>query len=133
MNRDVDLAFTLLADRQGAKGEDTIRFLDQLLAQVNGPLYLVWDRGNIHERCKAVQAYLAVHPRIKTLQFPAYAPDCNPDEGVWCYTKYARMANLAPANASILRHHIHHELTALQQRPDLLTSFIAHADLPFLL
>lgn len=129
----MDLVFTLLADRQGAKGEDTIRFLEQLQFHMEGPLFIVWDRGNIHERCKAVRDYLAAHPHLKTLEFPPYAPDCNPDEGVWGYTKYQRLANLAPESTDILRCHIHDELAALRHRPDLLTSLIAHAHLPLLL
>ena len=41
---------------------------------------ILWDRGNIHDRSKAVRAYLAEHPEIVTEQFPGYAPEANPDE-----------------------------------------------------
>ena len=45
-----------------------------------------------------VQAFLAEHPEIKTERLPAYAPELNPDELVWAWTKYSRLGNLAAAN-----------------------------------
>ena len=94
----LDLCFTLLADNENAHGRDTIRFLEQLQIQCPGPLTIVWDRGNIHDRCAEVRDYLALHPEIVTEKFPAYAPELNPQELVWSYTKYGRMSNFAPKN-----------------------------------
>ena len=57
---------------------------------------ILWDQSKIHERSGVVKEYLAKHPEIVTEDFPGYAPDANPDEGVWGYTKYHRLPNYAP-------------------------------------
>ena len=44
---------------------------------------------------KVVQAYLAEHPEIVTEGLPSYAPETNPDESVWQYTKYSRLSIFA--------------------------------------
>ena len=64
---------------------------------------ILWDRGNIHDRSKAVRAYLAEHPAIVTEKFPGYAPEANPDEGVWQHTKHGRLANFTPEDTAELR------------------------------
>ena len=61
-----------------------------------GPMTILWDQSKIHERSGVVKAYLAKHPEIVTEDFPGYAPDANPDEGVWGWTKYHRLPNFAP-------------------------------------
>ena len=127
------LYFTLLPDNQNAHGEDIVSFLRQLHRNIRGPLTLIWDRGNIHDRSAFVRKYLAKHPEIVTEKFPAYAPELNPDEGVWAYTKYNRLANYAPPNTSALRVRLHTELARLRNRRDLLASFIQHTPLPLLL
>ena len=89
-----------------------------------------WDQSKIHRRSGAVKAYLAKHPEIVTEDFPGYAPDANPGEGVWGWTKYHRLPNSAPEDTSELRSRLWGELSALRRRPDLLASFIRHAGIP---
>lgn len=127
------LYFTLLPDNHNAHEEDTVSFLRQLHRHIPGPLTVIWDRGHIHDRSAVVRRYLSQHPEIVTEKLPAYAPELNPDEGVWDYTKYNRLANFAAASTSALRVRLHAELTRLRHRPDLLASFIQHTSLPLLL
>jgi transposase len=127
------LYFNLLPDNQNAHDEDIVSFLRQLHRQIPGPLTVIWDRSNIHDRSATVRKYLARHPEIVIDKLPAYAPELNPDEGVWDYTKYNRLANFAPANTSALRVRLHKELECLRHRSDLLASFIQHTPLPLLL
>jgi hypothetical protein len=54
---------------------------------LRGPFAVIWDRHKIHSRAKAVKAYLAKHPEIAVEDLPAYAPQLNPDEWVWNWTK----------------------------------------------
>ena len=65
-----------------------------------------------------------------TEEFPGYAPDANPDEGVWGWVKYHRLANFAPQDLGELRSRVVAELSSLSKRPDLLASFIRHAKIP---
>ena len=93
---------------------------------------VLWDQSKIHERSGVVKRYLAKHPEIVTEDFPGYAPETNPDEGVWGWTKYHRIPNYAPDDIRGLRSRLWDELSHLRGRPELLTSFIRHAGIPVL-
>lgn len=128
--RRVGLYFHLLPDNENVHAEDIVQFLRLLDWHLRKPMTIVWDRINIHNRSIVVREYLRRHPRIVTEQLPAYAPDLNPDEGVWSYTKYARLANFAATDRADLRQAVTNELTMLRGRRDLLASFIRQTKLP---
>jgi glycosylphosphatidylinositol transamidase (GPIT) subunit GPI8 len=90
----------------------------------------VWDRNNIHSKSKVVKAWLAKHPDVVAEDFPGYVPDLNPDEGVWSWTKYGRLANLAANDKDELWNHVVDELVEVKFRPDLLQGFVRQAGLP---
>lgn len=126
----VGLHFMLLGDNENFHGEEVVLFLRQLKGEIGGPWTIVWDRNQIHSKSRVVRAWLAKHPDVVAEDFPAYAPETNPDESVWCWTKYGRLCNLAPADVEELRVHIWDALVALKHQPQLLKSFILHAKLP---
>lgn len=128
-SRQLNLYFDLLSDNENVRGDDIVEYLRHLKAHLGGPLTVVWDGSPVHDRSTAVRAYLADHPEIKTERLPAYAPELNPDELVWAWTKYGRLGNLAAANTGWLRDYIHTELTYVKEHPDLLASFIEKTDL----
>lgn len=127
--RRVRLHFRLLPDNTNIHDTDVIQFLKGLRTHIRRPWTVLWDRGNIHDRSTRVQAFLAGRPWIRTEKFPSYAPELNPDEQVWQYGKYERMANFAPRDTRHLRSRIRFEFTRLAKRPDLLRSFIRHSGL----
>ena len=96
VRRRCGLSFRLLPDNTNAHGEETVAFLAQLRRRLQGPMTILWDQSKIHQRSGVVKKYLAKHPEIVTEEFPGYAPDANPDEGVWGWTKYHRLPNFAP-------------------------------------
>jgi transposase len=124
------LYFELLPDKQTVKAPNIVAFLRELKHHLPGPLIIVWDRSTTHDRSLLVRAYLAAHPEIVTEKFPGYAPELNPDELVWSYTKYGRLPNLGAWDTAQLRQHVHAELTALRRDQNLLASFVNHAKLP---
>lgn len=126
----INLFVTLLANDVNATAEDAVRFLRQLHGHVRGPLTIVWDRGNIHDRAAAVRRYLARHPEIVTEHLPAYAPELNPEELVWQHTKYSRLANFAASSSTQLRAKLAAEFRTLARQPELLKSFVRHTGLP---
>jgi transposase len=130
LRRRTNLEYRLLADDANAHGEDTVTFLAQLRGRLKGPMTVLWDQSKIHERSGVVKAYLAKHPEIVTEEFPGYAPEANPDEGVWGWTKYHRLANYAPEDTGQLRSRLIAEFSGLRGRPDLLASFIRRAGIP---
>jgi transposase len=129
----VGLHFMLLGDNENFHGEEVVLFLRQLKGEVGGPWTVVWDRNQIHSRSRVVKAWLAQHPEVVVEDFPSHAPDTNPDEEVWSWTKYGRLCNLAPADVGELRGQVWDALDALRNQPQLLASFILHARIPLLL
>lgn len=128
--RRLNLHFELLPDNANAHGEDVVEYLKKLRATLGGPLTVLWDGSRIHDRSKAVQAYLADHPEVRTERLPSYAPELNPDELVWAWTKFGRLGNLAAANTDWLRDYLWTEFEYVKRHPELLASFIDKAHLP---
>jgi transposase len=123
------LLFQLLPDKENFHGEEVVAFL-KLVRRPLRRFTVVWDRNQIHSRSKAVRAYLAKHPEIVIEDFPGYAPELNPDELVWSWTKYGRLSNYAAPHVGALREHVLEELENLQQHPYPLLDFIDHTGLP---
>src|SRR5215469_1007497 len=115
------LYFRLLPVNQTVHAEEVVEFLEELRGQLRGPFTVIWDRHKIHSKAKAVKTYLAKHPEIVVEDLPAYAPEANPDEWVWNWTKYGRLSNLAAQDSDELWDWIVESLIDLKFRPDLLT------------
>jgi transposase len=127
--RRLNLYFDLMPDNTNVHAEDIVAYLRRLKEQLGGPLTILWDGSNVHDRSKLVQAFLAEHPEIITERIPAYAPELNPDELVWAWTKYGRLGNLAATNTDWLRDYLITELNYVRQHPGLLASFIEKTEL----
>jgi transposase len=124
------LYFQLLPANETVHAEDIVGFLRDLRRQLRGPFTVVWDRHGIHSKAKAVQAFLAKHPEVVVEDFPGYAPELNPDEYVWGWTKYGRLSNLAAWDTDELWGHIMDALIDLKFQPKLLHAFIGEACIP---
>jgi transposase len=127
----LNLYFRLLPHNVHA--EDVVDFLRELKKAVGGPLTVLWDRGPVHRKSLLVRAYLADHPEIVDEQLPAYSPELNPDELVWSWSKYGRLANLAANDTDELAERVIDELVYLKQHPELLASFVTKTELPLAL
>jgi transposase len=123
------LYFELLPLNETAHGGEVVAFLAALRRQLRGPFTVVWDRSNIHSKAKVVKAWLTEHPEVVE-DFPGYAPELNPDEWVWSWTKYGRLSNLAAWDADELWDHIVMELIDLKFQPRMLNAFLEEAGLP---
>jgi transposase len=129
-NHRLNLHFDLLPDNTTVRAPEIVNYLKHLKTQVRAPLTIIWDRSTIHDKSKLVRAFLADHPEIKTEKLPGYAPEMNPDELVWAWTKYGRLGNLAAANTDWLRDYLINEFTFAREHPELLASFIEGTNLP---
>jgi len=85
----------MMEQERAFKAEDVVRFLKHLMRQIPGKLLVIWDGSPIH-RGRAVKDYLSggASRRLKLEQLPGYAPDLNPDEGVWKHLKCVELKNL---------------------------------------
>lgn len=124
----LNLHFRLLPYNVNA--EEVVNFLRDLKKAIGGPLTVIWDRGQVHRKSLLVRAFLAEHPEIVAEDLPAYAPELNPDELVWSWSKYGRLANLAAENTDQLAEQVIDELLYLKDNKQLLASFIKKTELP---
>jgi transposase len=103
-------------------------FLRELLRHLRGPVTVLWDGGTIHKG-PLVRALCAEFPRLHLERFPPYAPELNPDEGVWTLAK-GRLANGRPDDRGILWAELLAALLDIRYSPRLLRSCITQSDLP---
>ena len=95
------------------RGPTIVRFLRHLARHIPGKLLVIWDGSSIH-RSHVVKEYLAAGGarRIHLERFPAYAPELNPDEGIWNYLKHVEMRNLSCRSLP----HLNQELRRAKER-----------------
>jgi transposase len=93
----------MMEQERSYKGEDVVRFLRHALRQIPGKLLVIWDGSPIH-RSRVVKEFLkGAATRLKLEQLPGYAPELNPDEGVWKHLKHVELKNVCCRNLSELR------------------------------
>lgn len=101
-------------------GEGVVRFLEHLLRQIAGKVLVIWDGSPIH-RGRAVRAFLeAQGDRIEVERLPGYAPELNPDEGIWQYLKGVELANRCCQGLDELRHELRKAVARLRHRTEVL-------------
>lgn len=90
--------------KQSYDGEAVVGFLRVLLRKIPGRLLVIWDGSPIH-RSQAVKDWLkrGAAKRIHMEQLPGYAPDLNPEEGIWNYLKRVELGNVCCQNLAQLQ------------------------------
>jgi transposase len=94
----------MIEQERAFKGPDVVRFLEHALRQIPGKLLVVWEGSPIH-RSKVVKRFLAegAAGRLQLEQLPGYAPELNPDEGIWKHLKHVELKNVCCRSLSELR------------------------------
>ena len=73
------------------------QFLRDLLRQVHNPLVVVHDRGNMHHGDPMRQlCHDFPNDRLDLNLLPPYAPELNPVEQLWNYSKDKQLSNFTP-------------------------------------
>jgi len=123
-----DGQLVLLVEERALTSEDVVRFLRHLLRHVPGPLLVIWDGSPIH-RGQAVKDFLTSGgaKRVHLEQLPGYAPDLNPDEGIWNYLKRVELRNLCCPDLATLRHHLRLAAKRLRHKRHIIQGCIRHA------
>lgn len=115
---------------ENIRGPYVLQFLRHLRRHLRGPLVLLWDNGNPH-RHREVRRYLATHRHWHVVWLPPYAPELQPQEQVWTYFKYGRLANFAPDALPEICRAVWREVHRVAHRPALLKNLFRHSALPF--
>jgi transposase len=81
--------------RASFDADAVVAFLRVLLRKIAGKILIIWDGSPIH-RARAIKDFLkrGAARRLWLEQLPGYAPDLNPDEGIWNYLKRVELGNL---------------------------------------
>jgi len=76
------------------RSPDVVRFLRLLLRKIRGGLLVIWDGSPIH-RGHPIKDFLrhGAAKRVHLEQLPGYAPELNPDEGIWNSLKRVELGN----------------------------------------
>jgi transposase len=103
---------------------DVTAFLAHLLREIPGRIVIIWDGSPIH-RSHTVREFLAngAAQRLHLERLPAYAPDLNPDEGLWQQLKGVEMRNLCCFNLSHLRRELRDAVKRVRRKPRLIKGF----------
>jgi transposase len=93
-----------------------------------GPLIVIWDGASIH-RGEEVKRFLAAGhgARIHLEPLPGYAPELNPDEGVWHTLKDKELANVTCADLPQLRQELQRAIARLRRRPAVIHGYFREA------
>lgn len=120
--------YTLCRER-ALNSTDSVRFLKHLRQAINRKLLVIWDGSPIHR--KEVTRFMAEGgaKHIHLEQLPAYAPDLNPDEGVWQHLKNVELRNVTCQSLAQLRHELNLAIMRLRSKPHIIRSFFAGAEL----
>ena len=108
------------------RGPAVVAFLRQLLRQVRGKLLVIWDGAPIHH-CQPVKDFLAAGGarRLQLERLPSYAPELNPDEGVWNHLKRVELKNRCCQDLDELRWELGLAIRRLRRKPHVLAACFA--------
>jgi transposase len=106
---------------EALSGAQVVRFLEHLQRHLSEPLIVSWDGAPIH-RNRKVHAFLASQPAgwLQLVPLPGYAPEWNPNEGVWDTLKVKELANLACGDLAEMRQELHQAAQRLRRHPDVI-------------
>lgn len=113
------------------KGPDVVRFLQLLLREIPGKLLVIWDGATIH-RCQAIKDFLSKGgaKRIHLERLPGYAPELNPQEGVWNLLKRCELKNVCCLDVQQVQMELRRAKERLRHRKTVLCQCFAHAGYP---
>ena len=104
-----------------------VGFLRVLLRKIRGKVLVVWDGAPIHKG-QPIKDYLArgATKRLHLERLPGYAPELNPDEGVWNYLKRVELKNRCCADLAELSREVRRAKERLRHQQHIIRSFSAH-------
>lgn len=108
--------------REGAyTAEAVVGFLRVLLRKLRGKVLVIWDGSPIH-RGQAIKDFLkrGAAKRLHLERLPGYAPDLNPDEGIWNYLKRVELRNCCCVDLTELHQEVRRAKERLRHKRDII-------------
>jgi transposase len=109
---------------------DVVAFLEPLRREGPGRMVILWDGAPIHRR-QTIKECLTngAAPRIHLERLPAYAPELNPDEGLWQQLKGVERRHVCCFHLPQLRGELCDAVKRVRRKPRLMQSFFRGAKL----
>lgn len=124
--------FWFVTYKGALNGERFVALLRTMMKWRRRPIHLVLDGLPAH-KTKLVRDYIDEMKGKLTLHFlPGYAPDLNPDELVWSYTKRSGVARSPLRSGEKLADRVHAQLTEIADNPKLVRSFFRHPSVAYI-
>jgi len=103
--------------------ETVVGFLRVLLRTIRGKILVIWDGSPIHKG-QPIKDYLAAGAakRLHLERLPGYAPDLNPDEGIWNYLKRVELKNRCCRDLAELRRELRRAKERLRHKREVIRS-----------
>jgi transposase len=99
-----------------------------LLRHLRGPVIVLLDNSSTHQG-QRLQQLLRQYSRLHIEHFPSYAPELNPDEGVWSLAKPA-LANGCPTDLEELVEDVIDSINTIRSSTQKLRGCIVQSELP---
>jgi transposase len=106
-----------------------LRFVQAVHRTLRTPIDLVWDRLQAHYTEPMASWLLKHHRQVRAHLLPPYAPELNPVELIWGYTKRNPLANFAPVEFADLVMQTQFAVLAVGDDQPLLRSLLRHCPL----
>ena len=116
----------LTMQEQAFDSDAVVAFLKHLLKHIKNKLLIIWDGAPIH-RSQTIKTFLAAEAaaRLWLARLPAYAPDLNPDEGIWHYLKHVELKNVCCDDLADLRQKLTTAPDKVRQKPEIVKACFA--------
>lgn len=108
--------------------EEVCIFLRDLLRHLRGPVIALLDNSTTHHG-EPLAELQRQHPRLHIEHFPSYAPELNPDEGVWAQAK-RDLANGCPHDVEELMDDLIRSIDRIRKSPAKLRGCILQSEIP---
>lgn len=110
---------------------DVVRFLRLLLRKIAGNLLVIWDGSPIH-RAQAIKDFLKrkAAKRLHLERLPGYAPELNPQEGIWNLLKRRELKNVCCQDVPEVANQLRRAKERLRHRRAVLKQCFVHAGCP---
>jgi putative transposase len=102
---------------QDMTGTEMIWFLGRLLEEIPVRVLVLWDNGWIHG-CVELNTFVWLNrQRLELRRLPRYAPQLNPDEGIWDVIKNDKSGNYCPKSLGELQMRVEVEFRIIKRSP----------------
>jgi transposase len=115
--------------RHNIRRDDVCTFVRYLLRHLRGHVIVIWDNLNTHKG-EPIRDLCRRYPRLRIEYLPGYAPELNPDEGVWGLAK-RQLANSSPEDIGELQRGVRRCLVRVKRSQRHLRGCIRQSELPY--